>query len=215
MSAGVCFTEAADGDFRVLDAAPGVEDRRRSIVDLPWSWIRQVHGNTVLRVAEPGQHSGAEADGLYTTEVGAAIAVTTADCAPVILLAERGVAVVHAGWRGIVDGIIEQAATSLEEAAGAPVAAIVGPCIAPAAYEFGRQDLDQVRDRFGPSVESTTAAGTPALDVPAAVASACVAAGWPAPERPSCTSDPRWFSHRTRADRGRQTAVAWLIEHNQ
>ncbi len=212
LSAGVSFTDAADGDFRVLDATPGIDDRRRTVVDLPWSWIRQVHGNTVLRVTKPGEHAGAEADGLITTEVGAAIAVTTADCAPVVLLAERGVAVVHAGWRGIVDGIIERAAQLLGEAAGRPVASLVGPCISPAAYEFGRSDLDQVIALLGPSVESVTADGTPALDVPAAVGLACRGAGWPAPERPECTSGERWYSHRTRGDRGRQTAVAWLIE---
>lgn len=213
-SVGVSFTDASDGDFRVIDPTPGVEDRRRAVVDLPWSWVRQVHGATVLEVSEPGQHAGAEADGLLTTTPGAAIAVTTADCAPVVLVAERGVAVVHAGWRGIVGGIIGHAAERLSEAAGAPVASLVGPCIAPAAYEFGRDDLDAVIAAFGPAVESKTADGALALDVPAAVGAACIEAGWPAPERPACTSDSQWFSHRTRADTGRQTAVAWLIEHD-
>ncbi|MGH1493605.1 MAG: polyphenol oxidase family protein [Acidimicrobiales bacterium] len=212
LSVGVSFSDAEDGDFRVIDAAPGIEERRRAIVDAPWSWVRQVHGTTVLEVNEPGQHAGAEADGLLTTSLGTAIAVTTADCAPVVLLAERGVAVVHAGWRGLLGGIIEEAASRLSTLAGAPIGSLLGPCIAPAAYEFGRHDLDQVVARFGPAVESVTESGSPALDVPAAVALACVRAGWPGPERPACTSDPRWYSHRTRADRGRQTAVAWLIE---
>jgi YfiH family protein len=212
ITAGVIFTDASDGNFRVVDAEPGLDERRRTVLDLPWSWIRQVHGTTVLGVDEPGHHAGAEADGLFTTVPGAAIAVTTADCAPVVLLAERGVAVVHAGWRGIVGGIIEQAARLLTEQAGEPVATMIGPCIGPEAYEFGRDDLNQVVDRLGPAVEARTADGTPALDVPAAVALACRAAGWPGPERPPCTSDGRWYSHRTRGDTGRQTAVAWLID---
>ncbi len=204
------FTEALDGDFRVLDAAPGIEGRRNDIVDRPWSWIKQVHGDNVLHVSEPGQWAGAEADGLLTTTVGCPIAVTTADCAPVLLVAERGLAVVHAGWRGLEAGIIERAGAELTVGAGSPVVAMLGPCIGPAAYEFGRNELDLVIERLGPDVEGTTADGRLALNVPAAVGAACEAAGWPAPETPPCTSDARWFSHRTRADRGRQTLVAWL-----
>ena len=210
MSLHARFTAVADGDFRVVDAEPGLAERRAGLVDRPWSWIRQVHGNDVLQVRAPGDHAGAEADGLFTTEADCPIAVTTADCAPVLLVAERGAAVVHAGWRGLEAGIIEQAGTALRSAAGEPMAAILGPCIGPEAYEFGRSELDQLVERYGPGVESSTADGALALNVPAAVGAACEAAGWSAPEVPPCTSDERWFSHRTRADHGRQTLVAWL-----
>lgn len=208
--ARVVFTDADDGDFRVLEPTPGLEGRRRAIVDLPWSWLIQVHGDRVLLVEEPGQHAGVEGDGLVTTGSSCPIAVTTADCAPVVLVAAGGVAVVHAGWRGLVAGIVEKAATRLTEMAGPPVAALLGPCIAPAAYQFGEEDLATVVERYGPGVAGRTAAGDPALDVPAGVAEACRAVGWPTPERPPCTSDRRWFSHRIRGDQARQTAVAWL-----
>lgn len=210
--AEIRFSEIADGDFQVKDPAPGLDRRRRDIIDAPWTWIKQVHGTTVLTVSEPGEHAGSEADGLITSEPGCPIAVTTADCGPVVLLAEHGIGVVHAGWRGLADGIIEKAGGQLASVGGGPVAALLGPCIGPAAYEFGSEELDLVADRLGPGVRGRTAQGTPALDLPAAVALACQQVGWPAPERPSCTSDRRWFSHRTRADRGRQTAVAWLTE---
>ena len=75
---------------------------------------------------------------------------------------------------------------------------------------FGAADLAVVTARYGSAVGAETERGTPALDVPATVAAACVAAGWPAPERPACTSGPGFFSHRTRGDRERQTTVAWL-----
>lgn len=206
----VVLTGADDGDFRVLDPVEDLEARRREIVDAPWSWVRQVHGPTVLRVDQPGQHAGQEADGLLTTAVGCPVAVTTADCAPVVLVAERGVAAIHAGWRGLVAGIITDGAEQLRAAAGEPVATLLGPCIHPGAYQFGRAELDDVIDRLGPTVESRTEQGDIALDMPAAVAAACEQAGWPAPSPTSCTSDDGWFSHRTRADRGRQTAVAWI-----
>lgn len=208
--ARVVFTDAADGDFRVVDPVPGLEDRRRDLVDAPWSWLIQVHGDVVHEVTTPGQHAGDEGDGLLTDRTGCPVAVTTADCAPVVLVAVGGVATVHAGWRGLTAGIVEKAATRLVELAGAPVASLLGPCISPTAYEFGPDDLAEVVARYGPEVAGRTVAGTPALDVPAGVAAACRAVGWPEPARPSCTSDARWFSHRTRADRSRQTAVAWI-----
>jgi len=208
----VVFTDADDGDFRVLDPTPGLDERRRAVTGGagPWSWLRQVHGAELYRVDEPAEHAGSEGDGLLTTRTGCPIAVMTADCAPVILVAEGGVAAVHAGWRGLVAGIIERAGTQLMAAAGQPVAALLGPCISPAAYRFGADDLATVVDRYGPAVAGTTSGGEPALDVAAGVAAACEAAGWPPPPVPSCTSDPRWFSHRTRADRARQCAVAWI-----
>ena len=208
----VVFTDAADGDFRVVDPVPGLDERRRRVADGPWSWLRQVHGDEVHRVTEPGQHAGRPGDALWTTESGCPIAVMTADCAPVVLVAEGGVATVHAGWRGLVAGIVERAAAELNEAAGPPVTTLLGPCIGPSAYRFGSDDLATVVARYGPEVAATTDRGEPALDVPAGVAAACLAAGWPAPPVPACTSDARWFSHRTRGDRARQTAVAWIEE---
>lgn len=211
----VCFTDAADGDFRVRDPLPDLDRSRSAIIANPWSWITQVHEADVLTVDHQGHHAGAVADGLLTTTPDCPIAVTTADCAPVVLIAERGVSVVHAGWRGLMAGIIEVAGAKLIETAGKPVSAMLGPCIAPEDYEFGRTELDLMIKRFGASVEATTMTGSPALDVPVAVGVSCERAGWAAPQRPSSTSDPRWFSHRTRGDVGRQTAVAWLNKNDE
>lgn len=206
----VAFTEVADGDFRVVDPAPGLDERRRRVADGRWSWLRQVHGDTIHRVVEPGQHAGVDGDGLLTTASGCPISVTTADCAPVVLVADRGVAVVHAGWRGLLSGVIERAADQLRAAAGQPAVTLLGPCIGPAAYRFGGDDLATVVERYGPSVAGLTERGEPALDIPAGVAAACRASGWPVPDVPPCTSDPRWFSHRTRGDKARQSAVAMI-----
>ncbi len=205
--ARVVATERADGDFgldRVTDA------RRHGLHPAPWTWLRQVHGAEVVTVTRAGESAGTSADAAVTDVDDAPISVLTADCAPVVLVGDRAVATVHAGWRGLVAGVIEAAADRLRGLGAAPVAAVLGPCIHPAAYEFGGDDLDVVAARYGPTVRARTAAGTPALDMPAAVAAACVAAGWPAPERSTCTSDPRFYSHRTRTDRGRQATVAWL-----
>ena len=199
-----------DGDFQIRNPAVDVAERRQAIIDTPWTWIRQVHGTTVLEVEEPGQHRGAEADGLITTATGCAIAVTTADCVPVVLVAERGVAVVHAGWRGLLGGIIESAGSRLRELAGDPVDAVIGPCVHPENYEFGTAELDQMAERYGPEVRSQTSSGSPALDMPAAVGEACRRAGWAVSEVGPCTSGVEFYSHRTRQDDQRLTTVAWI-----
>src|SRR3546814_1510145 len=60
------FSERADGDLRI-DGDPGaLRDRRQAIASGEWTWLRQVHGATVVTVAEPGQHAGAEADAAVT-----------------------------------------------------------------------------------------------------------------------------------------------------
>ncbi|QHB32372.1 peptidoglycan editing factor PgeF [Yersinia canariae] len=68
---------------------------------------KQVHGTTIIDVTKPGQECG-DADGLYTTQSGILLTVLTADCLPVIFSQRqgKGIAVVHAGWRGLLDGII-------------------------------------------------------------------------------------------------------------
>ena len=224
-SVRVVFTDRADGDFRVrlrppLDPAAqeahrvALTARRNAIAAGPWTSLRQVHGARTVLVTAPGDQTDAEADAAVTTAAGAPISVLIADCAPVVLVAEEGVAVAHAGWRGLVNGVVSDAAATLRAVGGAPVATRLGPCIGPAAYEFGAHDLARMADAFGSAVVSETADGRPALDVPAAVAAACAQAGWPEPPGASqCTSDPGWFSHRTRADAERQTAVAWIEPH--
>ncbi len=208
------FSVADDGDFQVADPAVDLDDRRRAVIDIPWSWLRQVHGSRVVEVTTPGDYAGEAGDGLATASTGAPISVTTADCAPVVLVAERGVAVLHAGWRGLLEGIVAEGASLLERIAGGPVATRLGPCIHPLAYEFGSAELAMMVDRFGTTVASQTVDHRPALDMPEAVAVACEQAGYPRPDVPPCTSSPNYFSHRTRTDRGRQVAVTWLENTN-
>src|SRR6185295_8218635 len=92
----------------------------------------------------PAEDAGVEADAAVTSVPGAAIAVQTADCVPIALLADGAVGVVHAGWRGLAAGVVEGAVQMLREAGDGPVRAAIGPCIRARCYEFGASDLDQV-----------------------------------------------------------------------
>jgi YfiH family protein len=188
-----------------------VEARRRAVVALPWTWLRQVHGAGVVRVTRPGEHAGAVADAAVTDVPGAALSVGVADCAPVILEADGAVGVVHAGWRGLAAGVVPAAVAALRELTDGPVRATLGPCIRPGCYEFGPDDLDAVASVLGDEVRAETDIGRPALDVPAAVRASLRSVGVEAvTDTGVCTRcSPDHWSHRG-GDRHRQVAAAWL-----
>jgi copper oxidase (laccase) domain-containing protein len=161
----------------------------------------------------PGHAAGAAADAAVTAAAGAALVVRTADCAPVALLADEAVGIVHAGWRGLLLGVVEAAVAAVRDLGAGSLRAAVGPCIAGERYEFGVADLDLLAGRYGDSVRARTGAGRPALDLAAGVDAALRAAGVEMIERHgACTAaEPeRWFSHRARRDRGRQGTFVWL-----
>lgn len=219
-SAQVAFTGRAEGDMGhtgafVHTVRPEVAARRRAVVDLPWTWIRQVHGATVVRVDGPGDGAGATADALVTAEAGCALAVLTADCAPVALASPEGVvAVAHAGWRGLVAGVLQATVAEMRALGATRIEAVIGPCIRPGCYAFGPDDLDTVAARLGDTVRGATAGGrAPALDVPAAVRAALTEAGVGDDRIDDvgvCTAcSPDHWSWRARREQERQAAVIW------
>lgn len=215
-SVTVSCSTVSDGDFALATTESGLEGRRQTLLPGQWTWLQQVHGSNVVLVNQPGQHAGEFADGAVTFAAGNPIAVLTADCAPVALVGSHGLAVLHCGWRGIASGVIARAAAMLASANAVPLRVVLGPCIRPQNYEFGLGDLEILSAQFGDSVVGQTRSGQPALDMPALVDSACDLAGWPA-ARPlgdvaRCTSEPAFFSHRTRADIGRQTMVGCIAD---
>jgi hypothetical protein len=109
--------------------------------------LDQVHGATVLVDPVPAGHAATvgPADAVVSTRPGVVLAVRTADCVPVLMTAPGGVAAVHAGWRGIVAGIVPAAVAALCSATGADpasVVAAVGPHASVEAYETGRGVVD-------------------------------------------------------------------------
>lgn len=127
--------------MRSGDAAEDVARNRASLRQwLPAEplWLRQVHGT---RVVEAGSaESNPEADAAYARAPGRVCAALSADCLPLLLCDEQGttVAAVHAGWRGLCSGVIEQALRAMERPPQA-LLAYLGPAIGPAAYEVGAE----------------------------------------------------------------------------
>jgi polyphenol oxidase len=201
----------AAGDFSDPDDDQAV-DAQRALAEVPWTWLRQVHGATVVVVPAPGALRGQEADAAVTACAGTALAVMTADCAPVALSSPEGVVgVAHAGWRGLMAGVVEATVAAMRGLGAGQVSAALGPCIRPHAYPFSPGDLGPLVARYGPGVEGRDVTGRPALDLPAAVAAALSAAGAVlVADAGTCTHcSPAHWSWRARRDRGRQATVVW------
>lgn len=122
------------GDAPARVAANRAELRRQ----LPSEplWLTQVHGTTVVDAALAPQ--GASADASFSRLPGQVCAVMTADCLPVLFCDRAGtvVAAAHAGWRGLLDGVLENAIVALQVAPG-ELLAWLGPAIGPACFEVG------------------------------------------------------------------------------
>ncbi len=167
----------------------------------PWpvAWLEQVHGARMHRlsaddVGRDGCVRAAQADGVFTTEPGLVCAVMVADCLP-ILLADcrgRGVAALHAGWRGLAGagqamggrGIVEAGVAALCEATRADASDLVawlGPCIGPRRFQVGADVLAA----FGVDPLAVVATGANRSGGP----DACFQ-----PDADAGVAEPRWWA---------------------
>ena len=203
-------------------AAARAENQRRFEVFLPGKpvWLDQVHGATVATLTRKTSTAPRPvADAAVTRERDVVCAILTADCLPVLFADRAGTAVgvAHAGWRGLVAGVLEATIRALYDLDVPPdrLLAWLGPAIGPASFEVG----DDVRDAF--------------------CASDPGAATWFTPHPPSkwhadlyglarqrllsngvtlisgggfCTfaESARFFSFRRERESGRMAAAAWL-----
>jgi hypothetical protein len=163
----------------------------------------QVHAADVIDVGPDDAGVLGEADGLFAASPGPVLAILAADCAPVVLWGERGVAIVHAGWRGLVAGVVAKGVERVGEVHGA----WVGPAIRACCYEVGPEVVEGFRSAGLPvhdesHVEPGLAAGE-ALRA-AGVGSVAVSE--------VCTScDRRFFSYRRDGLTGRHGAFVSLL----
>jgi YfiH family protein len=202
----VAATGRANGDF-ARRGAP-----RQRIVDRPWTELRQVHGADVVSVAGPQDGRGSSADAAVSASGDVALAVLTADCAPVALASPEGVlGVAHAGWRGLLAGVVDATVAAMRAMGATRLEAALGPCIHPECYEFGAEDLDRVVAAVGPDARGVDRLGRPALDLPAGVRSALRRAGATlVADAAECTvCSGRYWTWRGQRDQARQALVVW------
>lgn len=203
----IWVTDRADGDWSDLT---GASNRGVTLLD-------QVHGNGVVRVVAPGDQHGTAADAAWTTEADAVMAVRVADCVPIALYGtgrggQPGVAVLHAGWRGLLGGVVTSTTNALRRHGIGRLRAIIGPHICAQHYEFGEQDLAMLVSHFGAQVAGRTTWGTVSLDLGRTVRQSLEDCGVSVDtELHRCTaSDTRYFSHRARGERNRSAVLITL-----
>ena len=202
----------------LTDDAPAnvYENRRRALGAIgadpaTAAMAYQVHGAEVVRPEPLGVVAEAErprCDGLWTDEPDRGLMLLTADCLPIALArvdgARPAVAILHAGWRGLLAGIPSAGVLAL---GGGIVAAMIGPGIGPCCYEVGDEVADPFRAAFGPGLVRDGR-----LDLWSAAERALRAAGCVRVDRADvCTAcNPAlFFSHRRdRGVTGRQGVVA-------
>ena len=190
-----------------------------------WQWLRQVHGTRIACVNAP--RAELEADGLITARPGLALAVLTADCVPVLLwnAAADRVAAVHAGWRGLVSGVIGRAVSGFAKEGG-PVRAYIGPAIGRAHYEVDAPVLQAMARALGmksieelmPDLAEPSAPGRARLDLAACTRRLLLCVGVEAVTLSGlCTHSQAFHSHRrsarsASAHSGRQASAIWLSD---
>ena len=201
----------AENRRRALDAFDAGPDRTAR--------VRQVHGTRVVDAAEAGDD--VEADAMVATEPGWTLAISVADCVPVLLAdpARGAVAAAHAGWRGLVAGVVEATVAAMAERSGSrpgDLWAAVGPHVTAPRYQVGREVVEAFAEHGFAAAHAKpdpAAEGRFLLSLGGAVREALARAGVAQDRVASggwCTAeDPAtFFSHRR--DRGR-TGRHWAL----
>jgi hypothetical protein len=191
-----------------LQQATEMEDRRRL-------WVHQIHGHRVAIARDSTFECGTPADALVTNDATACILVRVADCVPILLSSPDGrtVAAVHAGWRGVIAGVVTQAVnaiSNLADSAPVKITAAIGPCISHDFFEVGPEVIAEFVKLFGPG----PAWAERHVDLPEAVSIQLQYAGLLMDQidrTDRCTARDReeFFSHRR--DRGITGRMAALI----
>ncbi len=176
-------------------------------------WLEQVHGTAVVEAC-PGPV--ATADACWSAAPGVACSILTADCLPVLFTDSAGsrVAAAHAGWRSLVDGVLENTLAAMQ-VEPAQTLVWLGPAIGPEVYEVG----PEVRAAFVGQNEASTAAFVPSgrpghwladlyllarIRLSAAGVNFVYGGGF-------CTlTDSRFYSYRRNAVTGRMASLIWL-----
>jgi len=189
--------------------------RLRAALALPSEphWLEQVHG---IRVLDLDREDGRQADGAVTGRAGVVCTVMTADCLPVLLCDRAGtrVGVAHAGWRGLLNGVLPAAVTALRRNPE-DLIAWLGPAIGQTAFEVGAEVRDAfvagsaaASERFVPNPRGRWQADLYGLarDSLAAAGVRSVRGGGFC----TYTDAERFFSHRREAPCGRMATLIWL-----
>ncbi len=183
-----------------------------------WVFVNQKHSGNVLLVNNFSLYRSlpeniytfdnydpltTAADAIVGKDITKPIGVFGADCALLGLASNEGVvAVIHAGWRGLLTNIIRTSVSAMHLLSATDIWAVMGPCIHSECYEFSADLIERISLQIGCDVGTLTNDAKSALDLPLAVTELLKAEDVIiTPEIASCTAcDDRWFSHRKRGE---------------
>ncbi len=227
---GASVGERASLDFGADSQGGAREENRRRLgarvgLDVTSLYmVHQVHGSRVIEV--DGAHAPAavtaeEADALWTDVPGLSLGVVTADCVPVLIADRQGcaVAAAHAGWRGLVAGVLGKTVDVFVRRgiAASSLVAAIGPHIGVEAYEIGEEvarHFEALDMELGHGAVLQRGRSKPHLDLGAVAHAALVSAGVSQVTRTrhgTAREASLFFSHRREPSGGRQLSVIGLM----
>ncbi|MEV7606160.1 polyphenol oxidase family protein [Paenarthrobacter sp. NPDC089322] len=220
----VAFTDTGAGNLALhVGDDPGEVKARRIRLDeaaklgaLSFNYMDQVHGNNVAMIPADGPAPTADAMVAEPGRPGTVqpLAVMVADCVPVVLVGEAAggtpvIAVAHAGRPGVASAVVPATVRKMRTVGAENISAWLGPSICGSCYEVP----DQMRADVAavvPSAWSTTAWGTPALDLPAGVRAQLEELDVPVKYFGECTLETgSLYSYRRDSRTGRFAGLVW------
>ena len=207
--------------LHVGDSVDDVNSNRQTLkqsLERPYEpeWLTQTHTNVCVVVEE---ESNRLADAAITREPERTLAIMTADCLPIMLCNQQGteIAAIHAGWRGLVNGIIENTLAKMQSPRD-QLLAWIGPAICQSCYEVGDEVLDASLNRypfaskaFGRKGQKLSA-NLPFLAELVLNSLDILAVS----QSQTCTFEQKndYYSYRRESQTGRMATLIWFNENN-
>lgn len=196
---------------QVGDVSESVENNRRILQGLlsqgEPKFMNQVHGNEVVEVDE-NLDSAITADALITRKKGLPLAVLSADCLPILIKGKDIVGAIHAGRKGILNGVIAKTIERIRSISDSELVATIGPAICENCYEV---DLEMYLDAIAREPNLATNSETHCLDLKRAAIGQLQANKVKVTDLGICTvHNPNYFSYRRDGITGRNAGVIVL-----
>ncbi len=203
--------------LHVGDDGPVVLANRKQLADSlglnnELIWLEQVHSTCCVVVEEDDNRV---ADAAITRSPNYSLAIMTADCLPIVLCNKAGteIAAIHCGWRGLVNGIIENTLAKMQSK-GEQLMAWLGPAICPKCFEIGEEVKQQYLSRYPFTAPSFIEQGAQLFaDLPGMAELILNSLGVvDVYQSGACTyeSKNQFYSYRREAKTGRMATLIWF-----
>ena len=206
-------SEKEDGDFSANQTRnASLEENQSKLRYGQWNWLSQEHGTEIIWLEQNERALGVKGDAIATSSSQKVMAITVADCLPLLLAEQSGiVSLLHLGWRGIDRGLLEKTLKFIRTRSDEPISAVLGPCIGVCCYEFGQEELRTLVEKYGNQIAGKTNTGAVSFNIRSCVKEILNSFDVDIRfEDSSCTHcDPHYWSFRADGTDKRQVMIAW------